>query len=147
MSSRKHLKHISLSAVLALAVTACGLEEGAGAPDELGSVEGAAKSSGGGSGGGSSGTWAYPVPTGCVSVSPTACRTNVGHYDVIQAEASLVANMIAAGWTQKYSNYALCRTNDAFFKGTTKVCYKVGIVEDANHQVIGSQWTGIIEKK
>src|SRR6476619_1437112 len=124
---------------LSLALSACGPE--AGSADQLGTVEGASSGSGGGSGG-SSGTWPYPVPTGCVSISPTQCRTNVGHFDVTEAEQSLAANMAAAGWTQRYS--PVCRSNIGYQKGTTKVCYRVGVLEDANHQAIGSQWNGFI---
>jgi len=88
----------------------------------------------------SSSTWPYPVPTGCVSISSTQCRTNVGHYDVVEAEASLDANMAAAGYTKGYS--ATCRSNLGYSKGKTRVCYRVGIVENSNFQAIGSQWNG-----
>lgn len=98
--------------------------------DQQGTVTGASSSS----------SWPYPVPTGCVAISSTACRTNVGHYDVIEAEKSLDANMAAAGYTKGYSS--VCRSNLGYTKGSTKVCYRVGIVTDANFQTIGSQWNG-----
>jgi len=124
---------------LALLLSACGPEASSGAPDELGTVTGA---SSGSSGGGSTGTWPYPVPTGCVSISPTQCQTNVGHYDVTEAEQSLDANMAADGWTKRYS--PVCRSNIGYNKGSINVCYRVGVVSDANFQAIGSQWSGFM---
>ena len=120
---------------LSLLLSACGPEAKGGSPDELGTVTGA-------SGGGSTGTWPYPVPTGCVSISSTQCQTNVGHYDVTEAEQSLDANMAADGWTKRYSS--VCRTNTGYTKGSTNVCYRVGVLSDANFQTIGSQWSGFI---
>ncbi len=119
------------------ALSACGPESIGGSPDELGTVTGASSGSGG-----SSGTWPYPVPDGCVAISSTQCRTNVGHYDVTEATRSLDANMAAAGYTKGYS--PVCRSNLGYTRGSTKVCYRVGIVEDANHQAIGSQWNGFL---
>ncbi|CAN5184478.1 hypothetical protein BH11MYX1_BH11MYX1_05250 [soil metagenome] len=89
-----------------------------------------------------SSSWPYPVPTGCVALAsvPSRCQTNVGHYDVTEAGASLDANAAAAGYTKGYS--ALCRTNYGYTKGNAKVCYTVGVVSDANFQAIGSQWNG-----
>ena len=83
-----------------------------------------------------SSAWTAPVPTGCVPISAGSnqCKTNVGHYDVIEAEASLIKNMKAAGWTQRYSD--VCRSNDGFVKGSVKVCYRVAALDT------GSYWTG-----
>jgi hypothetical protein len=124
-----------------LTLSACGPDGSAGPAEDVGTVEGASSGSGsGGSGGGTTSTWPYPVPTGCVAYTSTACRTNVGHYDVTEAGASLDANMAAAGYTKGYT--PLCRNNYGFTKGTTKVCYRVGVLEDSSFQAIGSQWTG-----
>ncbi|MBX7099638.1 MAG: hypothetical protein K1X89_18115 [Myxococcaceae bacterium] len=113
-----------------LSFSACGPDASGEVPaDAQGTVTGASSSS-----------WPYPVPTGCVSISSTACRTNVGHYDVTEAERSLDANMAAAGYTKGYSS--VCRTNTGYTKGSTKVCYRVGVVTDSNFQAIGSQWNG-----
>jgi hypothetical protein len=78
-----------------------------------------------------------------VPFTATACRTNVGHFDVTEAGVSLDANMAAAGFIKRYS--PVCRSNIGYAKGSTKVCYRVGVLEDAAHQSIGSQWTGFRE--
>ena len=48
----------------------------------------------------------------------------------------------AAGWLKGYS--PVCRSNLGYTKGTTKVCYRVGVLTDANFQAIGSQWSGFL---
>jgi hypothetical protein len=50
--------------------------------------------------------------------------------------------MAADGWTKRYS--PVCRSNIGYNKGSTNVCYRVGVVTDANFQAIGSQWSGFI---